>query len=417
MGSMSDLPRSEALVRRLREYYWDWQLNRTLPARARLERARDRRGPVSDDPGAGPAIDASLAWLCRAQDCSASADGGVARHFSLLSGWGESYPETTGYIIPTMVECGRDLHRGDLLQRGRRMLDWCVEVQLSTGPFQAGTISAQPRVPSTFNTGQVLLGLACGARAFGDTKYLQAMHGAAAWLRQTQDEDGCWRRFPTPFARSGEKTYETHVAWGLFEAARIAPEAGYGEAGLKQVRWALTKQRDNGWFADCCLDDPARPLTHTIGYALRGVLEAHRFRPEDFLLGAARRTGSALLRSMEPSGRIPGRLDARWRPAVSWVCLTGTVQIAHCWLMLFEHTGERWFLEGAQKANAFVRRLVKTEGDPDVVGGVKGALPISGPYGRYEYLSWAAKFFVDSNRYEARLIAGRGQGGNSADAR
>jgi len=85
--------------------------------------------------------------------------------------------------------------------------------------------------------------------------------------------------------------------------------------------------------------------------------------------------------------------------------------------MLFEHTGERWFLEGAQKANAFVRRLVKTEGDPDVVGGVKGALPISGPYGRYEYLSWAAKFFVDSNRYEARLIAGRGQGGNSADAR
>ena len=39
--------------------------------------------------------------------------------------------------------------------------------------------------------------------------------------------------------------------------------------------WALTKQRVNGWFADCCLNDPTRPLTHTIGYALRGVIEGY----------------------------------------------------------------------------------------------------------------------------------------------
>jgi hypothetical protein len=274
----------------------------------------------------------------------------VARHFSLISGWGDSYPETTGYIIPTMLKCGRELQRDDLWQRGRRMLDWCVDIQLRTGAFQAGTVSAQPPIPTTFNTGQVVLGLAYGATAFGEAKYRDAMHRAAVWLRDTQDEDGCWRRFPTPFAQPGEKVYETHVAWALFEAARTNSEAGYGEAGLKQVRWALTKQRENGWFSDCCLDDPVRPLTHTIGYALRGLLEAYRFSGEDVFLEAARRTGLGLLRSLEPNGRLPGRLDARWFGAVRWACLTGTVQIAHCWLMLFEFTEERPFLEAAQKA-------------------------------------------------------------------
>lgn len=406
-AGIPDLPRDETLVTRLRQYYWQWQLNRRLPARARLERARDCRSPLPLDPGLPAAIEASLAWLCRAQDCSTSADGGVARHFSLISGWGDSYPETTGYIIPTMLECGRELHRDDLSQRGRRMLDWCVDIQLPHGAFQAGTVSAQPPVPTTFNTGQVLLGLAYGANLLGDARYHDAMHRAAIWLRDTQDEDGCWRRFPTPFARPGEKVYETHVAWGLFEAARTAPEAGYGMAGLKQVRWALTRQRENGWFADCCLDDPVRPLTHTIGYALRGILEAHRFSSEDLFLAAARRTGLGLLRALEANGCLPGRLDARWLRAAPWSCLTGTVQIAHCWLMLFELTGERSFLEGAQKANSLVRRTVRTEGDPDAVGGVKGSFPISGDYGKYQYLSWAVKFFIDANRYEARLNAER----------
>ena len=40
---------------------------------------------------------------------------------------------------------------------------------------------------------------------------------------------------------------------------------------------------------------------------------------------------------------------------------------------------------------------------PDIVGGVKGAFPVSGDYGRYEYLNWAAKFSIDANGYEMRL--------------
>src|SRR3546814_13704746 len=89
------------------------------------------------------------------------------------------------------------------------------------------------------------------------------MQAAARFLRDSLDADGCWRRHPTPFAVAGEKAYETHVSWGLFEAERLAPGEGYGEAGLRQVDWALGSQRANGRVADCCLSDASRPLTHT----------------------------------------------------------------------------------------------------------------------------------------------------------
>lgn len=387
----------EPVVQRFRS----WDEERSLPDKAKAERVADRSGVLFDDPGIEAAIDASLGWLKRAQDCSTSRDGGVARHVSFVDGWSSSYPETTGYIVPTFLACtDRD---PDFSWRAQRMLDWLLTVQFDDGSFHGGTVEDKPCVPAIFNTGQILLGLAAGVDRFGAGSYGDAMHRAAVWLCDAQDDDGCWRRFPTPFAVTIERAYDTHAAWGLFEAARVASEPRFAIAGLKQVRWAMTRQRPNGWFEGCCLDDPSRPLTHTIGYALRGLLEAHRYAPADDLLHAAALAGAATRDCVDSDGRLPGRLDAAWRPAADWVCLTGSLQLAWCWFRLFELTGDSAFLTVARRVNAFVRRTVKLDGDPDFVGAVKGSFPVDGQYGRFQALNWAAKFFVDANLYEARL--------------
>src|SRR5579883_1558797 len=241
-----------------------------MPPFARKIVSRDADGQLGPDSTPESCIRLGLEWLLHAQSHSASRDGGVARHFSLISGWAPSYPETTGYIIPTLIREAGCIGDDRLLDSAQRMLEWLLSIQFPEGGFQGGVVGEEPRVPVTFNTGQILLGLAAGAAHFGEPRYLQAMTRAADWLVTTQDEDGCWRQFPTPFAEFGEKAYETHVAWALFEADRVSPGRGYGEAGLRQVRWALKSQRDNGWFENCCLSDPGRPLTHTIGYVLRG---------------------------------------------------------------------------------------------------------------------------------------------------
>src|SRR5215468_6125771 len=389
-------PKLLTRLRRIRD-----ELKLTWPAR--VERWRDHGGLPVHDCGADGAIEEGVAWLSRAQDFSASADGGVSRHYSLISGWATSYPETTGYIIPTMITYANLRGVDEAKKRAKRMLDWLAGIQYSNGGFQGGLINADPIVPVTFNTGQILLGLVAGVVAFGE--HTEAMCRAANWLVETQDPDGCWRQYPTPFALSGEKTYETHVAWALLEAARLYPAAPYADAGLLNVRWALRQQRDNGWLANCCLTDPERPLTHTLGYALRGIIEAFRYSNDEMYLMAARSTADGLLSSLQPGGRLPGRLFQTWTAAADWVCLTGAAQVAHCWLMLYGYTGDVRYRDAGLAANAYVRRTIRVQGHPAIRGAVKGSFPIDGSYGSYEYLNWAVKFFVDSNILEKSICS------------
>jgi hypothetical protein len=387
----------------VREQWHRWQ----LPAAAKDEARKDKRGLSGPDPGMDRAVSEAIAWLCRAQDCSTTADGGVARHYSLVDGWGPSYPETTGYIIPTVINFAR--HNGDaaLLQRAKRMLDWLVGIQFENGAFQGGIIGAQPVVPVVFNTGQILMGLAAGAKEFGEP-YRASMIRAADWLVQVQDSDGCWRKHGSPFAGAGDKTYDTHVAWGLLEAAVIEPKRGFAKAALANIHWAIKeKQAQNGWFKDCCLTDPLTPLTHTLGYALRGIIEGYRYNREEILLAAARRTADGLMTALEEDGFLSGFLSSEWQPRARWACLTGTVQIAHCWLSLYQFTGEDRYRKAAQLANRFVRRTQDVGGRPEVRGAIKGSFPVNGEYGTNQYLNWAAKFFIDANLLEKTVAEGK----------
>ncbi len=374
-----------------------------LPEAARAEARRDRQRGLGEDPGREWTIARATEWLLRAQRNSRTADGGFARHFSLVDGWAPSYPETTGYIAPTLILEADACGDTEIEVAARRALDWLVSIQMENGAFQGGVIGAEPVKPVTFNTGQILIGLAHGAARYGEP-YLSASRRAADWLVQTQDADGAWRSHPTPFAKEGEKTYETHVSWGLLEAARVEPDRGYAESALRQVRWAIRHQRQNGWFELCCLDQPHAPLTHTIGYAFRGVLEAYRYSGERDLLVAAQRTGDGVLGALHPNGFIAGRLDAEWNGMVDWACLTGTVQIAACWLLLWRQTEDARYLAAAQAANRYVRRTIRAGVGPDQLGAVKGSFPVDGAYGRFEFLSWGPKFLIDALRIEEEVL-------------
>jgi hypothetical protein len=381
----------------------DW---RRLPAEVRARYGRDRNRRLNEDPGIPTSVAATVGWLCRAQDESSTSDGGVARHYSIIDGWGASYPETTGYIIPTLLDYAKSTGQSDVADAARRMLDWLVAIQLQDGAFQGGTITDRPVAPTTFNTGQILMGLSHGSTEFGEP-YTTAMHRAASWLAECQDQDGCWRKNQSPFARAGDKTYETHTAWGLLEASRASGNASYGEAALRNIHWALGKQSPNGWFADCCLTDPVLPLTHTLGYALRGIIEGYLYSQDKKLLQAACLSADGLLETVRRDGFIPGRLDKNWRAAVDWSCLTGSVQIAHCWLQLFSETGKQQYLDAARLVNQYVRRTVDFDEQAGTHGAIRGSFPIYGEYGQNQYLNWAAKFFVDANLLEESIVSTR----------
>jgi hypothetical protein len=169
---------------------------------------------------------------------------------------------------------------------------------------------------------------------------------------------------------------------------------------VRNIHWALSHQRPNGWFGNCCLTDPNQPLTHTLGYTLRGIVEGYQVTRSADLLAAARLTANSLTRAIAPDGFLAGRLRSDWTPAVKWSCLTGSVQIAHSLLILHQHTGDGSYLAAARAANGYVRRTMRFDRARDTFGGIKGSFPVNGGYGTFEFLNWGAKFMIDANRAE-----------------
>ena len=119
-------------------------------------------------PVAGETIErarAAAAWLIRAQN--ATGCGGVSYgYFPLRSprGWQAAYPETTGYIITSLLNYAGafddDIARLSALQMAR----WEISVQMPSGAVQGGILTpSEAQTPAAFNTGMVLDGLVSAA--------------------------------------------------------------------------------------------------------------------------------------------------------------------------------------------------------------------------------------------------------------
>lgn len=384
-------------------------LARPALVRAYLTMPR-RHPPAGHDP-----LASAIEWICCAQD--ATGDGGVARSYSIAyspgyarRGWIPSYPETTGYIIPTMFDYARRSGRQDLFARATRMAEWESTIQLPTGAVMGGTVDAARPTPAVFNTGQVLFGW---IRAFEETRqarFLESARRAGDFLVAAQDPDGAWRKHLTDFASGAmaSYTYNTRSAWGLLALGDAAGHLPYRAAAIRNVEYALTQQLPNGWLQNNCLSDASRPLVHTIAYALRGILEVGLATGECRFVEAAQRGADALLRQQRSDGSLAGRYTRDWEPAAAYSCVTGNAQMGLVWGRLYQATGDARYLDGLVQANRFVESVQWAgTGDPGLDGGISGSHPLHGQYGRFEVLNWAVKFFADALMLE-RSLGGRG---------
>jgi len=339
-------------------------------------------------------LDAAIAWLKHAQDVTGN--GGVAQTFLVKSRrWAPSYPETTGYIIPTFYRYAALAGDDDARQRARRMADWEIDIQHPTGGVLAGALGDSDQ-PTVFNTGQVIFGWVRAYEEEKDERYRAAAVRAADWLIDIMDDDGCWRQFGSPMTGKQINTYNTRSAWSLARVFDITGEQRYLDAAVKNAEWAMTQRNADGWLAQNCLQDNVQPFTHTIAYAMRGLLEIGAAAQREDLIHAARVIGDAMISNLPTNGFLPGRFNDRWQPTVKWSCLTGDCQLGINWGRLYQITSEEKYKEATRCVLNFVKRAQKLDGDLNERGGIKGSHPINGGYHPWQYPNWATKFFVDA---------------------
>ncbi|MFZ6814890.1 hypothetical protein ACO0K3_10515 [Undibacterium sp. Rencai35W] len=342
-------------------------------------------------------LKAAADWILQAQ--LGTADDGVAHSYDIrVKKWLASYPETTGYVIPTLYDYAKHYNAPQYAEAARKMTVWECDIQLPDGGVRAGTMDAEIVAPTIFNTGQALFGWAKAYLETGDDRFRIALARASDWLVAAQDEDGAWRRFPSPFTTSKLNSYNTRSAFGLVRAYEAIGNARYLEAAIANVEWTLARAHANDWLPDNCLSDnqDLTALTHTIAYSIRGILEVGVAAGRQDYIERAVRMAKAVAAQQRDDGALNAFYTPEWKTAVSWSCVTGNSQMAINWLRLAQLTGETALVEHAKKANRFNMSIQDlTTGDLHVRGAMKGSHPINGGYMTYRYPNWATKFFMD----------------------
>ena len=352
--------------------------------------ARNARPPTQDS---WPAD--MLAWLDRA--FAAGVNGGVSAGYHVVHGWAASYPEVTGYLIPTLVHYASIRQNPELLARARRAGGWLARTRLPGGAVCRKQWFVGNTAPSVFNTAQVVEGWCTLARAgispTDEGDWLLLARQSGDWLVREQEADGSWVRW----AFNGHPhTYYARVAAPLARLATLTGDEQYAEAARRGFDWVLGQQTSAGWFERAGFTVSESPTTHTIGYVIEGLLQGAALLNEHRYADAAKAAADRLLQIYRKRRSLPGRFASDWRPRARWRCLTGDAQVALAWCLLSRRTADPLYRQAASALADDVRRTVRVTVDwPEISGGVQGSSPAWGDYDPYAYPTHAVKFALD----------------------
>ena len=396
-----------------REHYWEFTALRNRHAKLRRpefasfarhvqsegERLEASLAAADSRGDTAARLAAAVAWVLLAQ--LATPDPGVSLGYfplDLAGGWHQSYPETTGYLITSLLAYAAQYERADVRNAALAMAHWEVDVQMDSGAVQGGAIVPRDRqTPAAFNTGMVLDGWCSAYEASGEQRFLDAGLAAVRFLIADMDEGGYFKTNGAFVSQGETKTYNCLCAWAMLRMARLTGDVDLERAAVRAVEAALKRQHGNGWLANNCLGMSTIPLTHTIGYALQGVFEVGVLAEREDFIAATELGLNNALKKRRPNGFLAGRFDQHWHPAANFVCLTGSCQLAVVAYRFFQLFGKPELLAAGDCVMSFVKATQRLDGeDPNMVGAIAGSYPILGSYMTGGYPNWATKYFIDA---------------------
>lgn len=341
----------------------------------------------------------TLIWLKRSIE--ATDLNGSSAYFSRirlpLKGWEKAYPETTGYIIETLLDYHQILRENWLLEYALKCTDWLCQIQMKNGAFMG--LYANSNKPSTFNTGQIIFGL---VRAFEETqneKYFSAFRNATLWLSNSLSKNGSWKK--GTYVNDYIPSYNTRVVWAMLYANRHLNDSNIEQNARLALDFYLKKIRQNGTIEDWSFERNQPAFTHTIAYTIRGFLESEILLNEinlgsNFVLSPNYKAVEILAHIWQEKKRFAGTYDENWNGNYSFVCVTGNAQISIIFSRLFQLTNSEKWNTFSKEINLQLSNYQRKSIFKNLNGGIPGSSPIWGKYMWFKYPNWAAKFYLDA---------------------
>ncbi|MBL0340397.1 MAG: terpene cyclase/mutase family protein [Bacteroidetes bacterium] len=338
-------------------------------------------------------IGSALKWF----KASLLPDGGAAAKYSMMTHQlTQAYPMSTANWVPVLTRIKQfypEIYQQEINvpELTRELVNWVIRTQRRDGTFPASYGDYMNQAPRVFNNGMIIHSLLDYHNARGGSDLIEACISSADWLLKIQSNDGSWRQFTYHQLSSN-----TLAGAALIRLAAITGEKKYYEAGEKNILFALSLQRPNGYFSGNGFDSSSSAYTITIAYAIAGILEAGILTGNENWKNAAFNGLVPVLNMVNKTGFLVGEIDEDFQSSSSFSCLPGNCLLAINAYKLASLTGNTDLKIKADLLTDYVKSKQMMSKISFIDGGISGSWPISGNYSSYEIPSWAVRYFIEA---------------------
>lgn len=348
----------------------------------------------------------SLNWIKNAQN--AYPDGGISRGFNLLGkssksnflGWQLSYPETTGYLLPTLINIKKIFNLEGIDIIIDKMAYFLLSIS-KNGTVKGGSLEKKNFV-SAFDTAQVVRGLISYYNFKINNIFLKRAIDCGEFLLNSEiNKSG--KISDTYIAKKSIFIPENdgphiYISPALLELYKVTNNISFKNLAIRIIETTLKYQNKDGYFEKSDFTKNNKILTHNLGYIVEGLIDSYSILGEKRYLESAELTMENLLNLIRLDGSINGYIDSKLKNSGDkFECLVGSAQIAVCFYKLakikenkiFENAGKQILINLKKKQNSYDKNF------GGGIGAIWGSWPISGEYQQYQSVNWANKFYLD----------------------
>ncbi len=325
----------------------------------------------------------NLKWIVKSFTCHS---GGSAAWSSVIGTYTQPYLETTGYLIPTLLEASDYFNNTDYVEIAELQEEFFAKHQNNDGSFFR---SINNRTPIVFDTGQILLGLCHLYDRKPSQKLLSIITQCSRWLYTLLSEDGRFANYN--YGESQRPAYYSRIYWPMLLAKNIVQDDE-----IKKIKNGviniIDSQNKNLSFPDWGFDKKQMALTHTIVYTLRGLWECGHIIKSQAIISKVESTLTTLCSMIINQGQFCATYNYDWEGNNKYICSAGNAQLA---LLLIKSD-----IDTSIKKDVLpiILRPLLTAQRKFLFnkGAIPSSIPIYGEYQRWRYTNWTQKFFCDA---------------------
>ena len=333
-------------------------------------------------------LDELLAWV--ESSFAANDNKGSSAYQNILGHWSSPYPETSGYLIPTLLKARRHSNNDHYVDLALEQVSYFEDLSNVSGAISCPRNGGRALF---FDNAQILLGLNSLYNVRQDTRIKMMCENIYLWLISCIDNEG--KVDNGNFKKDYTPSYYARAVWAIIKYEKDHAKQ-HSDGSLALLNYCYSLMNENYSFQDWSFDGNASGLSHTIAYTMRGLWESSILLERKDISQSIISSVSWMHNVLIPNKdyNLYGSFDTRWSADTSFVCSAGSSQLALLSLIIYKHTGRQDVLKNLDKIivpvlNSSTRLLLRKH------RAIPSSIPVWQKYQRFRFTNWTQKFVID----------------------